>query len=167
METRKESAGFVRFLSHYHFHKTRMTFERDSHELFNDKDNKDFHTRITKYAYAPRRRLKRDSPPVAQVSKLKSAILEYGISSFPMTAYKNLDILEQDLNHIKVKPMSVINVETESQKLSGNVSGLDEMLVGDIISSQISEIMETEGRYFTSCANTKVFLNLGCRPFYN
>ncbi|XP_057323933.1 coiled-coil domain-containing protein 93 isoform X2 [Microplitis mediator] len=155
METRKESAGFVRFLSHYQFHKTRIAFERDSNELFNDKDYHDFHIRITKYAYAPRRRLKRDLPPTAQISKLKSAILEYGISSFPMTAYKNLDTLEQDLNHIKVKPMSVMNTETESQKLSENVSCLDEILVGDIISSQINEIMQTEGRYFTSCANKK------------
>ncbi|CAD6219643.1 GSCOCG00011518001-RA-CDS [Cotesia congregata] len=155
IETRKESAGFVRLLSHRQFYKTRNVLDKKFHSSCDSKEYNDFNIKIIKNIYEPRRRLKKDLPLLAQVPKLKSTILEYGIFLFPSTTYKNLNHFEVDNNKIKIKTISTPNVEDEYSKLSETIVCIDKNQMGSIVSSQINQEMETFGRNFTPCIDRK------------
>ncbi|KAH0540211.1 coiled-coil domain-containing protein 93-like isoform X2 [Cotesia glomerata] len=155
IETRKESAGFVRLLSHRQFYKTRNVLNKKFHNSCNSKEYNDFNIKIIKNIYEPRRRLKKDLPLLAQVPKLKSTILEYGTLLFPSTAYKNLNHFEVDNNKIKIKTISTPIVEDESSKLSETIVCIDKNQMGSIVSSQINQEMETVGRNFTPLIDRK------------
>ncbi|XP_074114530.1 coiled-coil domain-containing protein 93 isoform X2 [Cotesia typhae] len=155
IEIRKESAGFVRLLSHRQFYKTRKVLDKKFHSSCDSKEFNDFNIKIIKSIYEPRRRLKKDLPLRAQVPKLKSTILEYGILLFPSTSYKSLNHLEVDNNQIKIKTISTPNVKDESSKLSETIVCIDKNQIGSIVSSQINQEMETIGRNFTPCIDRK------------
>lgn len=157
METRKETAGFVRAFALNQFDKAHTLSDSTKTEAPEDNDDIGQHIQSAQRAYGPRRRFKRgDGAPKDETTRIKSTLLEYGILPIQTNVSANVqeeNNASQDGDEIENESISVENrnnqVQLDEERLSAST-------VGSIVGLQAQEIVQAAERYSSLSTDAEV-----------
>ncbi|KAK0093820.1 hypothetical protein PV326_012552 [Microctonus aethiopoides] len=154
METRKETAGFVRSYALYQYEKAHPSIQNQVSDSSEKNDIIETNIQAVNRAYGPRRRYKKlDSATTDEITRIKSTILEYGIVQLPTTSsaeperdystsHSTEDTSEAVAGATVVKP-----VENKTHQVQNDEERLSASTVGNIVSLQAQEIVQVSERY--------------------
>ncbi|KAK0181460.1 hypothetical protein PV327_003746 [Microctonus hyperodae] len=165
METRKETAGFVRSYALYQYEKAHPSCLNQESDSLEKNDSIETNIQAVNRAYGPRRKYKKlDSTTTDEITRIKSTILEYGIVQAPTTSSAESE-RDHSVNHSTegtseaVAGAGVVTAENKTHQMQHDEERLSASTVGNIVGLQAQEIVQVSERYANLSIDTEDITN--------